>query len=283
MPGYPLPMMYYPPSGLPGALNLSTCVGNGDGTIVRTNSNPPTLVAYDSDGTEAWCNGTAASTAIGFTLATPYLLPGGTDTVGNGNSISASTAVESSWKWSQDGLFLYNGTTARTRALATPFLLSSASVFSVNAAMNNNRGSTITGDGLRVYLSTPSPEKIARWNLSVPWDLTTAVEDVANVVLLGVVANGVAISNDESRIYVATNAGGKVREYIMSTPGDLTTIPTSLGLAVPNYELTVTAAGLLDGPACLYIAYDMSHMLVGGSTTTPSNRCGFYSLTGSPA
>lgn len=279
MPGYPLPMMYYPPSGLPGALDLATCVGNGDLTIVRTNPNPPSVVAYNDDGSEAWCNGTAASTAIGFTLSTPYILPGGTDTVGNGNTISASTAVESSWKWSQDGLFLYNGTTARVRSFSTPFLLSTASVFSVNAAMNNNRGSTITSDGLRVYLSTPLPEKITVWNLSVPWDLTTAVQDAANTVELPAVAAGLAISNDETRIYISSN--GSVLEFIMSAPGDLTTIPLALGVADPNYTLAVASGSAFTGGNALSIAYDMSHMLVGGAGSTPS-QCGFYSLIGSP-
>lgn len=271
-------------TGFPGALDLATCVSNADLTQVRASPNAPSVVAYNSDGSEAWCNGTAASTSIGITLTTPYLLPGpsGSNNAGNGNSITASTAVESSWKWSQDGLYLYNGKTAQVRTLSTPFLLSTATITSVNTAMNSTRGSTITSDGLRVYLAeSGAGNRIFRWDLSVPWDLTTAVQDVANVSLNIGEVGGIAISNDESRIYIATTSPvGIVSEYIMSTPGDLTTIPSSLGLPVSNYNLTVSYADL-PLTTCLYISYDMSHMLVGGSDAGPS-RCGFYSLTGSP-
>jgi hypothetical protein len=269
------------PPGLPGALDLATCVSNADRSVVRTSSSPPSLVAYNSDGTEAWCNGTSTSNAAGFDLSPDYILPGGTPT-NNGNNISASTAAEGSWKWSYNGLHLYNGgNTARVRTLTIPFLLSTATQTSVNAAMNSSRGSTITSDGLRVYLAeTAGTARIFRWDLSVAWDLTTAVQDVANVVAVGETALGVAISNDETRIYITNNTGDAI-EYIMGTPGDLTTIPLSIGVAVPNYTLVVALADL-STTTCLYIAYDMSHMLIGGSTTLPSSACGFYSLTGSP-
>lgn len=266
------------PPGLPGALDLSTCVSNGDITIVRTNPNPPSAVAYNYDGTEAWCNGTASNNAVGFDLAVDYILPGGTP-ANNGNNIASSTANDSSWKWSIDGLFLYGGTAPKVYTLTFPFILSSAAVTSVNVSMNSTRGSTITSDGLRVYLGTSSPsERITLWNLSTPWDLTTAVQDSLNFAPMGFASSGIAISNDETRMYVVSSSGD-VREYIMGTPGDLTTIPVS-GTATPNYTLSVVLTDFTTTTA-IYVAYDMAHMLIGGSGSSP--RCGFYSLTGSPA
>lgn len=271
MPGYPLPMMYYPPSGFPGALDLATCVYNNDRTNTRDGASGGGICAYSTDGLLAW--NSSENTGITYGLdasATPFVLQGGYPTLTtsfNGNN--ASTATErGGWKFSVDGTKLFTGQTAQVFTLPTPFDVTTRVLASVNTSLDTAASTycAISMDGLSIYRATPGTV-ITKWNLSVAWDLTTAVEQPANTITLPANSRGLAISNDQSRLYVVTaGTPDSVWEFVMATPGNLATIPQSLGVAIPNYTLNVSGQG--NARAGIYVSYDMKHLLLGGSETS---------------
>jgi hypothetical protein len=280
MPGYPLPMMYYPPIApvIPGALDLATCVYNSDTTTVRNAAFAPLQVAYDGAGTQGFCGGHSSGPSVqAYNTSPAYILPGGNLPPDNGNGV-AIVVNEDGWRFSPDGLKLYTSGVASVWDLLVPYEVGARVLNNINAALNSSagNGSIISRDGLTVYETVSTTLNV--WYLSIAWDLTSAVLQAFSVVL-PFNADSLYISNDETRIYGQLTTTGVIREYIMATPRRPNTIPQSLGVAVPNFSLTATDGGVTTGGS-IYISDDMAHLLVGGAIGGGFPGCKFFSYTG---
>lgn len=265
-----------------GALDLATCVYNSDVTAVDNTDTGGGGCTFNTDGSEAWVLGNNNISMRGFTLSTPYIFPGGTG-VPNSNTASLGTSP-AGLKFSENGLYLFiQGAPSEIYTLSTPFLLSTAVLSSSNVALNTAQSSTISRDGLRIYLITGGLI-IKRYDLLAPWDLVGAVDSGFDSEPLEVGNNfGIAVSNDETRFYITgTNAAPflRIREYIMSTPERPDTIPATPdpgAVLIPNYELSI--AGPMSATVDISVAYDMQHVLISGANATPGEIRAF-TLTG---
>lgn len=257
-----------------GALDLATCVYNNDMTTFKTGGSSGGITcAYDTSGFLAWGNSENTDITYGLDISpTPFILPGGTPVLTpnlNGNDIYS--LGEKGWRFSYDGTKLYTGALAQVFTLPTPWDVTTRVIASVNPSLDSGRTSTISRDGLSVYRISPN-NTVTKWNLSVAWDLTTAVVETLNTGVFPADIYGIVVSNDETRIYVSI-VGLEIHEYIMSTPGDLTSIPESFGVMVPNYILDVTFIG--HQPGGVYVSYDMQHLLIGYSAVLNNRLVSF--------
>lgn len=265
-------------SGVPGALDLATCVYNEDTTTVRNAAFAPRQVAYDSTGAQGFCGGHSFGPSVqAYDTSPDHILPGGNLPADNGNAVAVG-ANEDGWRFSPGGTKLYTSGIASVWDLSPAFEVGTRVLNNVNASLDSSAGdgSTISRDGLTVYGTTGTTLDV--WYLSDPWDLPTAVLQ-AYTVVLPFAADAIYVSNDETRIYALSNSGTVIREYIMATPRRPSTIPQTLGEADINFTLTATDGGVTNGGS-LYVSDDMQHLLVGGAISGGGAGCKFFSYTG---
>lgn len=253
------------------ALDLATCVYNNDLTKVTSSVLGGASCAWGEDGLEAWVQYSSGAVR-GFTLGTPFVCPGGFP-ADNGNNLAIQAT---SLLFSEDGtmLFLFQGN-AKVYTCATPFVMSTATLTYSNVLLVNQH-CTITADGMAFYECDPGDGMVYKWDLSAPYDLTTAVISPDSVILPGNTL-GLAISKCESRLYACNSADQTVDEYIFGTPGDLSTIPVDMvPEAIPNYSLDVSYTS---APGDICLSWDQRHLLVCGANATPS-AIRIFSFTG---
>ena len=92
------------------------------------------------------------------------------------------------------------------------------------AAQSNQ--SVVNSTGTRVYALKvlPSGVTVYQYNLSTPWDVSTASYSSSYFsALIGNLGYGLGLAPDDRQFFIADNDGDVVQEYIMGTKDDITT------------------------------------------------------------
>jgi hypothetical protein len=253
------------PPAEPLALDLITCVYNGDATEIDGGGTGGAACCYNDDGLEAW--GQLPGSVLGYDFTTPFIAPGGT-ALSNGNSLSLASVI--GMKFRHDGLrcLVVRAGVVEIYTFVTAFLWSTATVSSSNTDTATSLAGTISWNGLRLY-TIDTANNLTPWDLGAAWDVTT-LTPTGDTIELATAGNGIDVSRDQSRFYVsAPNSPSVVQEFIAATPGDPSTIPVDgFGVADPNYVLNVAA--VIPVIADLNVSYDQTHLLISGAFLTVS-------------
>nr|MBC8477069.1 hypothetical protein [Dehalococcoidia bacterium] len=127
-------------------------------------------------------------------------------------------------------------------------------------------GSTFSADGTKMYILSDDEEKVAQWNLSTPWDLSSASYDGLSVDIRTLCTSSpygsiyfnylydIAVNPDGSKMYILASNGNKVYQFSL-TDGDKDTISYD-GV---NYNFVAPASH----PRSIFFKPDGTKMYVG--------------------
>ena len=85
------------------------------------------------------------------------------------------------------------------------------------------RGLDFKPDGTRVFVASQGNKKVAHYDLTTPWDISTATNQICSSFDETNVRN-IQLSSDGSTLYLGGNGDDDIKRYSLSTPYDVTTI-----------------------------------------------------------
>ena len=85
------------------------------------------------------------------------------------------------------------------------------------------RGLDFKPDGTRVFVASQGNKKIAHYDLTTPWDISTATNQTCSAFAETNVRN-IQLSSDGKILYLGGNTDDDIKKYSLSTPYDVTTI-----------------------------------------------------------
>ena len=85
------------------------------------------------------------------------------------------------------------------------------------------RGLDFKPDGTRVFVASQGNKKIAHYDLTTPWDISTATNQTCSAFAETNVRN-IQLSSDGKTLYLGGNTDDDIKKYSLSTPYDVTTI-----------------------------------------------------------
>lgn len=215
-----------------GAYDIAKAVYSGKSFDVGSEETGPQGIAWNSDGTMLFVVGNTNDNVYEYNLTTPYDLTtasysGKTLDVSNEDSGSQGIA------WNSDGskLFLVGNinNSIHEYNLSTPYDISTAS-YSGNSLNVGNEDGVPTGiawkdDGFKLFMTGLAADRIHEYNLSTPYDVSTASYsgNNLNVSSEDSVPTGIAWNSDGSKLFLVGNGNDSIYEYNLTTPYDITT------------------------------------------------------------
>ena len=85
------------------------------------------------------------------------------------------------------------------------------------------RGLDFKPDGTRVFVASQGNKKVAHYDLTTPWDISTATNQTCSAFAETNVRN-IQLSSDGKILYLGGNEDDDIKKYSLSTPYDVTTI-----------------------------------------------------------
>jgi hypothetical protein len=180
-------------------------------------------IAWNDDGTQLYSIVRGPDEIYQFNLSTAYDISSASfDT-----SISTEDSRPHGMAWNDDGSKLYTVHDAFTSAgekiyefsVSTPFDISSTALSpsgSIDAEDTQPRGIAWNDDGTRLYEVNETDDKIHQYNLSTPFDITSAGSSPsASINTQESRPQGIAWNNDGSRLYEIGLDGDNVHQYTL--------------------------------------------------------------------
>ena len=131
----------------------------------------------------------------------------------------------------QDGLKMYfvgfSSGEVNEYTLSIPWDISSRThvqAFGISAQENFANGIWFKPDGKKMYIVGGGGDEVNEYNLSTPWDISTAIPDnILNVSSEGTFPEDLLFSPDGTQLYVTEGSGNEINEYFLSVPWNLST------------------------------------------------------------
>jgi len=231
-----------------------------------------------SDGTKLYIIASTTGTVYQYTLTNPWDI-----TTLTYDSISFSVALNDATPtglfFKPDGLSMYvTGTTSDTvyrYNLSTAWDASTAALdssFSVASLETLPHAVTFAGDGSRMFVMGSTGDDVNIFNLTTPWDITTATYvTVFSVAAQDASPSGLFVKPDGTKMYMVGTTNDTVYQYtIPSTTVDITGRTSLHGSVGIDQDLSVK--GNVD--------LDSGRLLVGGSVLSASATGGLGYNTG---
>lgn len=226
-------------------------------SLTITQDTTPQDIAFSSDGTKCYVSGDANNTIYQYTLSTAWDISTGTYA---SKSLAVGTQDTSprGFTFSSDGtkgyimgntntkIFQYTFSTAWDISTGT---YSSKSIL-ISSQIISGNGLCFSSDGSKMYIiddGSGQGNAIYQYDLSTPWDVSTASYSSKNVTTYAITAifenapTGIDISSDGKMIiFIGTTTGGaaqsKVFQYPLSTAYDLATANTYFSPLVTSQD-----------------------------------------------
>lgn len=265
----------------PGVLALASInVGAGPTTGL-------TNFALSSDGTSAYFFDDTARILYQFTLSTPWDLATATYS-SKSYSLAAQFVVGLDFAFTPDGTgFLIMGIgpsggdgAIYRHTLTTAWDISTASYTgqSFNIAEDSlPAGLAFKPDGTRMFVSGRWENKVYEYNLSTPWNPSTASYANISLTIADDWPLGIFVKPDGTTLYVACYETSQVKQYTLATPWTLAGASFLLNFSRPEFGRVSDIAFKPDGTRFYakgeqtgWYQYDL------GTTSTP------IAITGSP-
>lgn len=127
----------------------------------------------------------------------------------------------------------------------------------------NPKGLYFKPDGTKMYTVTTSNDRVNEYDLSTPWDVTSATHnDEFAVGSQEATPQAIFFKTDGTKMYIMGISGDDVNEYDLSTAWDITTA---------TYSQNASVSGQETGPQGLWFSSDGSRMFVTGSAGSDVN------------
>jgi hypothetical protein len=263
---------------LSSAWNVSTATVYGNVSVLAQDSGMNDLF-ISSDGTKLYTIGTTSDSVYQYTIATPWDITTATY-ASKSFSVAAQETSGSGLYFSPDLANMYvTGTLTDTiyqYTIATPGDVSTASYSGKSYSIATIEGGvgtlTFNSDGTKMYTVGTSSYNIFQYDLSVPWDISTASYTPGNAYYIGwqeTSPNGLYFNFAQGKIWVSGAGTDTVFQYNTANNSIVTT--GALGVAGQlnvsgnvNFpqNLTVTGSARVDSTLTTG-----SNIVVGGGMT----------------
>ncbi len=225
-------------------------------------------VVFSSDGTKMYIVGTANDTVYQYELSIAWSVSTALYTSVS-FSIAAQDSVATGIAFSTDGTRMYIlGSTSDAvyqYTLSTAWNVSTASYsllsFSVVAQDSVPQDITFSSDGTKMYVIGSASDRVYQYNLSVPWNISTATFDQPrfSVAAQENAPTGMALSSDGTKMFVVGPTNDRVFQYTLSTPWIVSTASyDSINLLITSQE---------NAPNDVTFSADGTKMYILGQTT----------------
>jgi hypothetical protein len=196
---------------------------------VVTQDGSPHGVHFKSDGTKMFIIGSDGDDINEYNLSTAWDIS--TATFSQNGSISAQDTTPSDLFFKSDGTKVFivgdAGDAIDEWDLSTAWDVSTLSFnqsFSVNSQDTSPQGLFFKPDGLRMYVSGQTNDKVYEYALTTAWDVSSAsFSQDFSVALQETNPRGLSFKSDGTKMYVTGNNGQDVNEYNLSTAWDIST------------------------------------------------------------
>ena len=200
---------------------------------------------FRADGTKMYVVGTSSDTIFQYTLSTPWSVA-----TASYDSISFSVAAEatpSGLAFKPNGLSMYmvgsTGDAVYQYTLSTAWNVSTATFlqsFSVSSQESIPNGVVFTSDGSRMFVVGNSGDDVNQYNLTTPWDISTAAfVNVFSVSGQDTLPTGIYIKPDGTKMYMVGQTTDTVYQYTVPSIDIQLTGPTSVAALDVQQDLTV--------------------------------------------
>ena len=126
---------------------------------------------------------------------------------------------------------VYRDSKVREYHLGTSFDISTLSPIIVSASVPdmgaNISGLAFNNDGSKLYLLSANTNRVGRYDLTTPFDLSTISKLKASAIISekgSAVPNGLTFSRDGSKLFIVYRSPDMVREWHLATPFDVLTL-----------------------------------------------------------
>ena len=196
-----------------------------DATSVQTQDTAPTGMAFSSDGTKMFVVGDNGDDINEYDLTSPW--DASTADFVDAFDVSAQENFPRGMAFSSDGTKMFvvgtGGDDINEYDLSSPWDVSTADFVdatSVQVQENSPRGMAFSSDGTKMFVVGTTGDDINEYDLSSPWDASTAVfVNATSVSEQATDPQGMAFSSDGSKMFVVGNTGDDINEYTLSSRG----------------------------------------------------------------
>jgi sugar lactone lactonase YvrE len=237
--------------------NLTDASYTGNSLLVSGQSNSPFNVIFKPDGLSMFMADGQNRSVRQYALSTAFDISTATYSKTSGSLYSATAdglglVSANGVDISDDGTQIYVAGTYNSTPAIFQFSLSTAWDVSTRSTYSTKRveifppanvvyGATMSADGTKMYCTSNLDKKVYQFNLSVAWDVSTAVYANKFVLIgaIGVTQNyGVDFSADGLRMYFADQVAHTVYRWVLSTAWDISTATASQSLSVNSQDAT---------------------------------------------
>lgn len=219
--------------------DITTAVSTGD--ILDTSPNIPKSITVKPNGLEFFIVEKIVSKLVKYHLQDEWH-------VETGSRFSSTTTVPMGFPvsitWKPDGTRFYILNAQAVDVVlefSVPFpfnLMDATQIFSfpVNPPETNPRGMFFHPDGSMFWIIGTGLDNIIQFNMTVPWDLSTAFDPSISASPAGLSPNpqGLFFGNRGLKVYI-TDSNDDVMEYNITTPYDLSTF-----ISTPVFSLDIS-------------------------------------------
>ena len=248
----------------PVAYNISDFIFSRVALYVGGEEGSPESMMFNNDGTRLYVTGLSGDDINQYDLAVPYDI---SSAVFNSIAldISANETAPTSMFFNDDGSRLYilgfSGFDERINwyDLSVAYDVSTAVWNSVALAVAPQEGiptsMVLSSDGTRLYVTGYGDLNISQYNLSVPYNLSTATFDnFLDISGQESSPQSLMISDDGTKIYLIGTSGDDINQYDLVTPYDLATATYGgVVLSVKTHELVPRSMMFNDNGTRLYV------------------------------
>ena len=206
--------------------DLSTIItGSSGATTVGTQDALPTDLAFSSDGTKLYALGDTNNTIYQYTLSQPWNISSITY-ASKSFAVTTQDALPRGLIFSSDGSNCYvignTNNTVYQYNLSTAWDISTASYsgksLNISVYGTTYNGLSFNDAGTILYATETSSARILHYDLSFPWDLSTAYLGYLNIAAVENTVYGISFDNEGSKLFLIGSQNNRIIQYDLSTP-----------------------------------------------------------------
>jgi sugar lactone lactonase YvrE len=226
----------------PDAWDISKAFYSGVNKSVSAQETSPTGLFFKPDGTKMYVLGAIGDDVNEYDLSIPWLVSSASY-VQNFSVASQDTAPNDLF-FKSDGTKMYivgnTGDDINEYDLSTPWDISTTSFvrnFSVASQETEPRGLFFKPDGTKMYICGTVGENVNEYDLSTPWNISTAsyVQNFS-VATQETAPQSLSFKPDGTKMYVLGDSGDDINEYDLVTPWDISTASYVQNFSVASQE-----------------------------------------------
>jgi len=225
--------------------DVTSAVYNGNSFFVGGQETLPIDISFKSDGLKMFILGIATDTVYEYDLSIPWDV---TSAVYNGNSfsISGQDITPTGISFKSDGLKMFilgkDNDTVYEYDLSIPWDVTSAvyngNSFFVGGQDTNGEDIIFKSDGLKMLILGNDNDTVYEYDLSIPWDITSAAYNGNSFFVGGQDMNstGISFKSNGLKMFILGRDNNNVYEYDLGTAFDIAT-PFAGDDATGNYKV----------------------------------------------